>query len=98
MPFGDSERVDEVVELADEQVDGPEVGSALRVVRAPAVADLVVEDDRPAVMREVGEREEVVVRCAGATVKGDEGGGSIGLARPQLTVDSIPRLGDVAIE
>ena len=98
VPAGDSERVDQVVELADEQVDRPEIRAALRVVRAPAVADLVVEDDSAAVLREVGEHEQVVVRRAGAAVKGDEWGGSIGVARAKVAVDSVPRLGDVTVE
>ena len=72
VPAGDSERVDQVVELADEQVDRPEVGAAFGIVRAPTVADLVVEDDRAAVLREVREDEQVVVRRAGTTVERDE--------------------------
>src|SRR5438477_7027084 len=68
---GDPERVDEVVKLANEQVDRPEVGAAVRVVRAPTVAELVVMDDRPAA-GEVGEREEVVVGRAWPAVKDDE--------------------------
>src|SRR5256714_12075329 len=51
MPVGDPERVYEVVEVADEQRDRPEIGAAVGLVRAPAVADLVVEDDRAAVLR-----------------------------------------------
>ena len=98
VPVGDPERVDKIVELPDEQVDRPEVGAPLRVVRAPAVADLVVEDDSAAVLREVGEHEQVVVRRAGAAVKGDEWGGSIRVARTEVAVDSVPRLGDVTVE
>ncbi len=52
--FGDPERLDEVVQLADEEVDRPEVGAAVRVVRAAAVAELVVVDDGPS-LAEVGE-------------------------------------------
>ena len=51
MAVGDPERADEVVQLADEQVDRPEVGAAVRVVRAAAVAELVVVDDRAASRR-----------------------------------------------
>ena len=98
VPAGDSERVDQVVELADEQVDRPEIRAALRVVRAPAVADLVVEDDRAAVLREVGEREQIVVRRAWAAVEGDEWGGRIRVVRAEITVDSKPGLGDVTVE
>ena len=95
---GDAERVDEVVELADEQVDRPEIRAALRVVRAPAVADLVVEDDRAPVLREVGEREQIVVRRAWAAVEGDEWGGRIGVVREEVAFDSVPRLGEFAVE
>src|SRR2546422_8290530 len=97
VPAGDSERVDQVVKLADEQVDRPEIRAALRVVRAPAVADLVVEDDRAPVLREVGEREQIVVRRAWAAVEGDEWGGRIGVVR-EAAFDSVPRLGDIAVE
>ena len=98
VPVGDSERVDQVVELADEKVDRPEIRAALRVVRAQPVADLVVEDDRATVLREVGEREQVVVRRAWAAVKGDEWGGRIGVVRAEVAVDSVPGLGDVIVE
>jgi len=97
VPVGDPERVDEIVELPDEQIDRPEVGAALRVVRTPAVADLVVEDDRAAVLREVGEHEQVVVRRAGAAVECDQRGGSMRI-RGEVAVDSVPALGDVAVE
>jgi len=53
---GDPERVHEVVQLAHEEVDRPEVGAAVRVVRATAVPELVVVDDGAAVGK-VGERE-----------------------------------------
>ena len=69
---GDAERLDEVVQLADEEVDRPELGAALREVRAAAVAELVVEDDRAAVTREVADGEQVVVRRAGPAVQRDE--------------------------
>src|SRR6266550_5477075 len=99
VPAGDSERVDQVLELADEKVDRPEIRAALRVVRAPAVADLVVEDDRAPVLREVGEREQIVVRRAWAAVEGDEWGGRrIGVVREEVAFDSVPRLGDIAVE
>jgi hypothetical protein len=68
---GDPERADEVVQLSDEQVDRPEVCAAVGVVRAAAVAELVVVDDGPAV-GEIGEREEVVVGRARTTVQNDE--------------------------
>src|SRR5512133_3997342 len=98
VPVGDSERVHQVVELADDTVDRPEIRAAHRVVRAPAVADLVVEDDRAAVLHEVGEREQIVVRRAWTAVEGDERGGRIGVVRAEVTVDSEPGLGDVTVE
>src|SRR5947209_5794654 len=70
--IGDSERLDEVVQLPDEELDRTEVGAALGVVRRAAVPDLVVEDDRAAVSREVGHRKQVVVRRARAAVERDE--------------------------
>ena len=89
---GDPERVDEVVQLADEQVDRPEVGAAVRVVRAAAVAELVVVDDGPAV-GEIGEREEVVVGRAWPAVKDDERRGRRGrraAGRPSRGTRSPP--------
>ena len=91
MAVGDPERVDEVVQLADEEVDRPEVGAAVRVVRAAAVAELVVVDDGAAV-GEVGEREEVVVRRAGAAVEDDERRGRSGVAGPQVAGHAVPGL------
>ena len=88
---GDPERVDEVVQLADEEVDRPEVGAAVRIVRAAPVAELVVVDDGTSV-GEVGEREEVVVRRAGAAVEDDERRGRSGIAGPQLAGHAVPGL------
>ena len=88
---GDPECVDEVVQLADEEVDGPEVGAAVGVMRAPAVPDLVVVDDGAAV-GQVGEREEIVVRRARTAVKDDERCGSRGVAGAQIPGHAVPRL------
>ena len=89
---GDPERVDEVVQLADEELGRPELGPAVRVVRAAAVAELVVVDDR-ALVGEVCEREEVVVRRAGAAVEDDERRGRRGVAGLQLACHAVPGLG-----
>ena len=43
-----------------------------RQMRRLAVAELVVVDDRPSRPREVGHRQQVVVRAAGAAVRRDE--------------------------
>ena len=72
MPVDDAERVDEVVQLAHEEIDRPEVGAPVGAMRAAAVAELVVVDDRPAVTRQIGQGQQVVVRGAGAAVKDDE--------------------------
>jgi hypothetical protein len=58
-------------------------------VRRTAVADLVVEDDG-AVVSEVGQRQQIFVRRAGAAVERHERGGAVGM---QLPVDPVPRLG-----
>ena len=91
MAVGDPERVDEVVQLPDEQVDRPEVGAAVGVVGAAAVAELVVVDDGPAV-GEIGEREEVVVGRAWTAVKNDERRGRGRVAGPQLARHAVPGL------
>ena len=93
VPAGDSERVDEVVELADEQVDGPEVAVPPLVVRRSAVADLVVEH-HGAVVGEVGQRQQVVVRRAGPPVERHERGGAVGT---ELAVDPVPGLGGLVV-
>ena len=91
MAVGDPERVDEVVQLADEELGRPELGSAVRVVGAAAAADLVVVDDR-ARAGKVGEREEVVVCPTGAAVQDDERRGSICVAGPELAGHAVPGL------
>jgi len=88
---GDPERVDEVVQLADEEIHRPELGAAVGVVGAAPVPYLVVVDDRPAV-GEVDEREEVVVRRAGAAVEGDERRRRRRVAGPQLAGNAVPGL------
>ena len=93
MAVGDPERLDEVVQLADEQLGLPELGAAVRVVRAAPVADLVVVDDR-ALVAEIPEREEVVVGRAGPAVQRDKRCG-IG---SEVAGHAIPRLGLLAVE
>jgi len=56
VPVGDSERLDEVVQLADEELDRPEICTAVRIVRAAAVPELVVMDDRRRSARSASER------------------------------------------
>jgi hypothetical protein len=89
--IGDSESVDEVVELTDEEIDRPELGAAVGIVRAAAAPDLVVVDDR-AVGREIHEREEVVVCPARAAVEDDERRGSVPVAGAQVAGDAVPGL------
>src|SRR5207237_6473708 len=98
MARADAQRVDEVVQLADEEVDRPEVGAALRVVRAPSVAELVIEDDRAPALGEVGEGEQVVVRGAGPAMEHDQRSGRAFVPRSELAVDAVPRLGRLAAD
>jgi hypothetical protein len=70
--IGDVERRDEVVQLADEQLDGPEVSAPLGQVRAAAVAELVVVDNGPAAGGQVGQGQQVVVCGAGTAVQDDQ--------------------------
>src|SRR5262245_15344011 len=48
IPIADAELLDEVRELPDEELHGPEVAAAVGQVRGSAVAELVVEDERAA--------------------------------------------------
>jgi len=91
VPVGDSERLDEVVQLADEELDRPEICTAVRIVRAAAVPELVLMDDRAAV-GEVGEREEIVVRPARPSVQHDEWRRRVCVARSQVAGHAVPRL------
>jgi hypothetical protein len=75
VPVGYPERLDEVVELPDKEIDRPEVRAAIRIVRAAAVAELVVVDDR-ATLGEVGKREQVVVCRAGPPWRTMSGAGT----------------------
>ena len=97
MAVGDPERVDEAVQFSNEQVDGPEVGAAIRIVSAAAVAELVVVDDGPRA-GEVREGEQVVVRRAGAAVEHDERRRSVGGAGSQIARHAVPGLPALAFE
>jgi hypothetical protein len=92
VPPGDAERVDEVVQLPNEELGRPELGAAVRIVRAAPAAQLVVMHDRAAV-GEVDEREEVVVRPARAAVEDDERRRPVG---SQIARDPVPRLRVIA--
>ena len=94
MSVCDAQRVDEVVQLPDEELGSPELRAAVRVVRAAPVPDLVVMDDR-AGAAEIGEREEVVVCRAGAAVENDERRRPVG---SEVARDAVPRLGAVSGE
>jgi hypothetical protein len=45
--------LEQVRELADEELDRPELGATVRQMRRVAVPDLVVEDDRAATTRKI---------------------------------------------
>ena len=87
------ERVDEVVQLAHEEIDRPEVGAALRVVRAAPVAELVVVDDGAAAVGKVRDREQVVVRARPARRGGRSAAVGAGIVGAQVAGDAIPGLG-----
>ena len=92
------QRVDEIVQLAHKQLDRPEVGTPIGEVRAAPIAQLVVVDDSPAIMREIRERQEVVVRRAGAAMENDQRRWSAGVVRTQVARDAKPRVGDLIAE
>lgn len=94
----DPERIDQVVELAHEQLDRPEIRAAVREVGAPSVADLVVVHDSAIVAREIRQGEQAIVDAARATVKHDQGSGRRRVIRPQRARDSIPGLRSLALE
>ncbi len=88
-----AERVDEIVELADEEIDRPEVGAPLRVVRAAPVADLVVVDDGAAAVGQIRDREQVVVRRPRPAVEDDQRRECLRVVWAQLVRDAVPGLG-----
>jgi hypothetical protein len=57
MPLTQTERIDEIMKLAHKQIDRPEIGSPVRKVCAPTVAELVVVDNRPPLLREIRQRQ-----------------------------------------
>jgi hypothetical protein len=67
-------------------------------MRAAPVAQLVVVDNSPAVVRQVRDRQEVVVRGARAAVENDDRRWSAGVVRTQLACHTEPRVGDLVAE
>lgn len=74
-PVTELKVVDEVVQLLDKQVKGPEcvVSHLFAQVRRSAAADLVIEDDgNPVFFLKVNEGCQVLVTAAWAAVEGDQ--------------------------
>src|SRR3954453_23961173 len=80
------EAAEKVVELLEEQVDGPEVGALVGQVRGLAGTKLVVVDDRPALLREPRHPQRVVVCGAGPSVEDHDR-----WPGPELPGDAVPR-------
>jgi hypothetical protein len=92
VPVTYPEVVDEVRELADEQLHGPEVRPATGQMRGLAVAELIVENDGAPAGAEVLERQEVVVYAARTSVQGHEGRRPAAGARLfEVPEDPVPR-------
>ena len=68
----DAELLEEILELVEKEVDGPEVGALVSQMRRPSVAELVVVNDRPSGARDVGDGQQIVVRAARAAVRRHE--------------------------
>jgi hypothetical protein len=68
---GDAQRLHQIVQLRQEELNRPEVGCRVRQMRGPAVAELVVVHDGP-VTGQRRQPEQVVVRAAGAAVQHDQ--------------------------
>src|ERR1700691_3551009 len=84
----DTEERQQILELVQEQVDGPEVATLLGHVCRATATELVVVHDRAATLGEFREREHVIVRATRSTVRDDQGRRT-GL---QIASDSIPGL------
>ena len=84
----DAEGVEKVVQLLQEQVDGPEVAAPLGQVRRSPPAQLVVVDHGSTIVGQGGQREQVVMRATRSAVDHDERGPAQG----EITGDAVPRL------
>ena len=84
----DAEEREQILELVQEQVDGPEVATLLGHVRRSPATELVVVHDGSPTFGEFGQREHVVVRAARSAVRDDQGRRT-GL---QVAGDSVPGL------
>src|SRR4030095_13148972 len=85
---GDAEMLDEIVELVDEQLHGPEIGALVAQMRRKAAAQLIIMDDRADTLCQALEAIEIVVRRAGTAMERHNGQ----LAAVELARDAIPGL------
>ena len=93
--FLDLEVPEEIIELVDEELDGPELYVTLLFgdMGRHSTADLVVEDDGDLVLGpEIGEGEHVIVDDAWASVE-DHQGAMFPVG--EVPVDLVPGLGDL---
>jgi len=83
---------EEIIELFDEKVDGPEglVASLVGEVGGLAVADLVVKDKGSVGLDEIGVGEQVLVASTRPAVQDHQRDGARGV---QVSHDLVPRLG-----
>jgi hypothetical protein len=86
IPVGDAELIEEILELVEKEVDGPEVGAFVSQMRRASVAELIVVDDRTSRAGDVGHRQQIVVCSARSAVGGDERGD----ARREVASHSVP--------
>jgi len=87
--LGDAQLHEQVRQLVEEQLHGPElaVPGLVAQMRAAAVAELVVQDHRPSTRREPGHGQQVVVGGSRATVQQDDRRYAAG----QVALDAEPR-------
>src|SRR5436305_2053657 len=90
---GDAELVQQVLELVEKEIDSPEVGAFFSQMRRPSVTELVVVNDRTSRSRDVGDREQIVMRAAWPAVRGNERGDT----GAEVPGDAVPRFPSVEI-
>src|ERR1044071_4246087 len=69
---GDPEHLQQVRELVEEQLDGPEIDALVGQVGRAAAAQLVVVDDGASALREPFEPLRIVVPTAGTAMQDDD--------------------------
>src|SRR5690349_469668 len=83
---GDTELLEKILELVEEQADRPEVGAFVSKMRRPPVAELIVVNDRTAREGDVGHGQQIVVRATRTAMGRDEWCA----AGREITCDAVP--------